>query len=68
MTYGQSDSANNSQFGYAVTGKVYQYFNKSLYKYEDPALGGTGKNGSVFATAGGFGILRLFDCRRRTGI
>jgi hypothetical protein len=42
MTYGQSDSANNSQFGYAVTGKVYQYFNKSLYKYEDPALGGTG--------------------------
>ena len=52
LTYGQSNSVNSGQYGYSVKSKVYQHFNKILYLYEDPSLGGDGGNGSVWGMVG----------------
>ena len=52
VTYGQSNASNAGQFGYSVKNKVYQYYDDKTYKYEDPALGGTDGQGSVWGQVG----------------
>ena len=52
IAYGQSNSANYGQSGYRVKGPVFQHFHDTLYHYEDPALGGTGGNGSPWGMLG----------------
>ncbi len=52
VTYGQSNSVNTGQFGYDVRNPVYMVYNGEAYDYADPALGGTGKDGSVWGRVG----------------
>ena len=52
MTYGQSNSVNQSEKGYETVEDVYMFLDGRTYKYQDPALGGTGGNGSVWGRVG----------------
>jgi len=52
ITYGQSNSVNSGQLGYETSEDVYMFLNGETYKYHDPALGGTGGNGSVWGRVG----------------
>ena len=52
LVYGQSNAANSGQIGYAVHHDVFQYFEGVCYRYQDPALGGNGGNGSVWGMVG----------------
>ncbi|MFK8029013.1 MAG: sialate O-acetylesterase [Gammaproteobacteria bacterium] len=52
VTYGQSNSINAGQLGYETSNAVYMFLNGSTYKYQDPAVGGTGTNGSVWGRVG----------------
>jgi len=52
ITYGQSNSENSGELGYDVINEVYQFFNDTIYEYEDPSLGGTGSKGSVWGMVG----------------
>lgn len=61
ITYGQSNSANYGQIGYKVTKNTYMYFENKIYKYEDPSLGATGNNGSVWGRVGDYLISNNFS-------
>ena len=52
VTYGQSNSVNSSQVGYEPSEDVYMFLDGKTYIYHDPALGGTGDNGSVWGRVG----------------
>jgi len=52
VTFGQSNSVNHGQIGYVVRSPVYMVHQGRIYSYEEPALGGTGKNGSVWGMVG----------------
>ena len=52
LTYGQSNSVNSGQIGYKPRGNVLNFHNGVLYRYEDPALGGQGQQGSVWGRVG----------------
>lgn len=52
LTYGQSNSVNSGQLGYMVKNEVLQFLLGQTYIYEDPALGGTGVEGSVWGMVG----------------
>lgn len=52
LVYGQSNASNSGQRGYQVRGDVFQYFGQAVYRYQDPALGGNGGNGSVWGMLG----------------
>lgn len=58
VTYGQSNSVNTGQIGYEVQNPVFMAFDGQLYGYADPALGGTGGNGSVWGRVGDMLISR----------
>ena len=52
MTYGQSNSVNHGQIGYEVKREVFQFLDNNTYVYQDPSLGGTGDDGSVWGMLG----------------
>lgn len=52
VTYGQSNSVNSGQVGYEPSEDVYMFLDGKSYIYQDPALGGTGSNGSVWGRVG----------------
>ena len=52
VTYGQSNSVNQSERGYEVSEDVYMFIDGKTYRYRDPALGGTGGQGSVWGRVG----------------
>lgn len=52
LTYGQSNAVNSGQIGYVPSRQVLNFHNGVLYRYEDPALGGQGRNGSVWGRVG----------------
>ena len=52
ITYGQSNSVNHGQIGYEVMSNVFMVNQGRIFKYQDPALGGTGGQGSVWGMVG----------------
>ncbi|MBF0676254.1 sialate O-acetylesterase [Pseudomonas sp.] len=52
LTYGQSNSVNAGQIGYVPGPQVLNFYQGRLYRYEDPALGGQGRQGSVWGRLG----------------
>lgn len=53
LTYGQSNSANHGQYGYEVkSDSIYMFMNEKTYIYHDPAIGGSGNDGSVWGRLG----------------
>jgi len=52
ITFGQSNSVNHGQIGYSIKSPVYMVHKGKIYSYEDPVLGGTGENGSVWGMVG----------------
>lgn len=52
LTYGQSNSVNSGQIGYVPGPQVLNFYQGRLYRYEDPALGGQGRQGSVWGRLG----------------
>ncbi|MGM0953190.1 MAG: hypothetical protein ACQEW7_09430 [Pseudomonadota bacterium] len=53
LTFGQSNASNHGQYGYEIeTGAVYMFMNGETYLYQDPAVGGSGSNGSVWGRLG----------------
>lgn len=52
ITYGQSNAANHGEIGYVVTEDVHQFLAQRSYRYEDPSLGATGLEGSVWGMVG----------------
>ena len=52
VTYGQSNSVNSSQIGYETSENVYMFYDGKTFNYQDPSIGGTGQNGSVWARVG----------------
>ncbi|MFV8224371.1 sialate O-acetylesterase [Christiangramia aquimixticola] len=52
LTYGQSNSANHGQIGYKVKNDVYQFYDYTVYGYQDPSLGASGDAGSVWGMVG----------------
>ncbi|HLV18479.1 MAG TPA: sialate O-acetylesterase [Pseudomonas sp.] len=52
LTYGQSNAGNSGQIGYVPGRQVLNFHDGVLYRYEDPALGGQGRQGSVWGRVG----------------
>lgn len=52
VTYGQSNSVNSSQMGYQNSDNVFMFLDGKIYQYREPAIGGTGENGSVWGRVG----------------
>ncbi len=52
LTYGQSNSVNAGQIGHVSGPQVLNFYQGQLYRYEDPALGGQGRQGSVWGRLG----------------
>lgn len=52
MTYGQSNSANFGGGTYAPKHDVVNFYDGAIYRYEDPALGGDGREASVWGRLG----------------
>ena len=51
-TYGQSNAANFGGGNYVPTHDVVNFYNNAAYRYEDPALGGDGREASVWGRVG----------------
>lgn len=52
IVYGQSNTANSGQIGYKNTEKVHMFLNGKSYKYQEPSLGATGRDGNVWGRLG----------------
>ncbi len=52
MTYGQSNSTNYGGGTYEPTGNVVNFYEGATYQYADPALGGDGREASVWGRLG----------------
>ena len=52
MVYGQSNSASYGERGYFVTKPVFMMHRGEAYRYRDPAVGATGRGGSVWGMVG----------------
>ena len=52
IVYGQSNTANSGQLGYKNTEKVHMFLNGKSYKYQEPSLGTTGRDGNVWGRLG----------------
>lgn len=52
MTYGQSNSTNYGGGTYEPTGNVVNFYEGASYQYADPALGGDGREASVWGRLG----------------
>lgn len=52
VVFGQSNAVNDGEIGYKVSSDVFMSFDRKLYDYQDPSLGGTGSGGSVWGMVG----------------
>ncbi len=64
LVYGQSNTANSGQKGYVNSENVNMLLNGKSFLYEEPALGATGTEGSVWGRVGDKLILKSKEINR----